>query len=120
MIKKVSEILALFASVSTLICCALPAVFVMLGAGAVFASITQSFPQLIWISMHKNILFLVAGALLFINWRVLNNRRSIQCHAKNQDACESTKSFSRFIWIISMIAYIVGAFMAYVLPALIY
>ena len=46
-------LITLFASSSTLICCALPALFVLLGAGATFASLVNFFPQLIIISQYK-------------------------------------------------------------------
>jgi hypothetical protein len=38
-------LLTLLASTSTLICCALPALFVALGAGATFASMVNAFPS---------------------------------------------------------------------------
>ena len=45
--EKAANFFALFASSSTLVCCALPAIFVALGAGASFASLVSSFPFLI-------------------------------------------------------------------------
>ena len=44
---KSVNFLSLFASSSTLICCALPAMFVALGAGASFAALVTNFPFLI-------------------------------------------------------------------------
>ena len=46
-------LLTLLASTSTLICCALPALFVAIGAGATFASMVNAFPQLVIISHYK-------------------------------------------------------------------
>ena len=57
--------LTLFSSSSTLICCALPAVFVTFGAGAAFASITEGFPLLFVLVANKVWLFWGTGALLF-------------------------------------------------------
>ena len=37
---------------STLLCCALPALLVALGAGAVLATAVSVFPQLVWVSEH--------------------------------------------------------------------
>lgn len=116
MIKKISEAFGLFASASTLICCALPALFVMVGAGAVFAGVIQAFPQLIWVSSHKGPVFFVAGALLFINWRLLKKQTEIPCDTNKQHACKSTKSMSRVIWFVSACMYCIGGFMAYGLP----
>ena len=39
---------SLFTSFSTLICCALPALLVSIGAGATLAGIISNFPQLIF------------------------------------------------------------------------
>ena len=50
---KTANFFSLFASTSTLICCALPAIFVAIGAGATFASLVSSFPFLITLSKYK-------------------------------------------------------------------
>ena len=44
---------ALLSSSSTLLCCALPAILVSMGAGAVFANIISVFPALTVISRFK-------------------------------------------------------------------
>ena len=49
--------LSLFTSLGTLFCCALPALFVVLGAGAVLAGILSSAPFLIVLSKYKVLLF---------------------------------------------------------------
>ena len=51
--EKAANFFALFASSSTLVCCALPAIFVGLGAGASFASLVSTFPFLITLSQYK-------------------------------------------------------------------
>jgi hypothetical protein len=50
--KRLSA-LSLFTSFSTLICCALPALLVALGAGAVLSTLVSHVPQLVWVSEHK-------------------------------------------------------------------
>ena len=45
--------LSLFASTSTLLCCALPALLITLGAGAVMAGLTAAFPGIMWLSANK-------------------------------------------------------------------
>ena len=57
---KYPNFLSLFASSSTLICCALPAIFVALGAGASFASLLSVFPFLITLSNFKGQITLFA------------------------------------------------------------
>ena len=44
-----SSLAALFASTGTLVCCALPAVLVALGAGAALSSLVAVFPQIVWL-----------------------------------------------------------------------
>jgi hypothetical protein len=56
--------LTLVTSVSTLLCCALPAMLVGVGAGAVVAGLITAVPQLVILSEHKTVLFAVAGGLL--------------------------------------------------------
>ena len=59
--------LSLFTSFGTLICCALPSLFVALGAGAVLAGLLSSMPFLIVLSKHKTILFIISGALIILS-----------------------------------------------------
>jgi hypothetical protein len=115
--KKVISLATLFLSLSTLICCALPALFVMLGAGAAFASLLGIFPQLVWFSEHKGIVFLVAGVLLFAN---LAMRIFVppQCPADPKLAAECTRAqkVSGIVLKVSLVAYLVGGFFAFVAP----
>ena len=66
-------LLTLLASTSTLICCALPALFVTLGAGATFASIVSAFPQLIIISHYKVYISIATLIILVIAGFLLRN-----------------------------------------------
>ena len=61
------SLLTLFSSGGTLICCALPALLVSLGAGAVMASVVSSVPQIVWFSEHKLGVFIFAGVMLAIS-----------------------------------------------------
>ena len=59
--------LTLFTSMGTLICCALPALLVSFGLGAVLAGLASQWPSLIWISEHKIQVFIFAGVMLLAN-----------------------------------------------------
>ncbi|MEK9543313.1 MAG: hypothetical protein VW016_07530, partial [Luminiphilus sp.] len=59
----VAPTLALFTSASTLLCCALPALLISIGAGAVMAGLTATLPGIMWLSAHKGPLFLFAGLM---------------------------------------------------------
>ena len=58
-----SSLLTLFASSSTLICCAIPALLVALGAGAVLSTFVSIFPGIVWVSQHKIEVFAFAGVM---------------------------------------------------------
>jgi hypothetical protein len=64
---SVAPTLALFGSASTLLCCALPALLISLGAGAVMAGLTSAIPGIMWLSAHKNVLFVLSGALMTVS-----------------------------------------------------
>ena len=59
--------LSLFTSFGTLVCCALPSLFVAVGAGAILAGLLSTMPFLIVLSKYKAILFLVSGTLIIIS-----------------------------------------------------
>ena len=52
------------ASSGTLVCCALPALFVTVGAGAALSSLVSAVPQLVWLSENKEPLFVCRTAQL--------------------------------------------------------
>jgi mercuric ion transport protein len=55
---------SLFSSFSTLICCALPSIFVLLGLGTTVASLLSAAPWLVSLSRHKIWTFSIAGRLI--------------------------------------------------------
>ena len=63
---RAANFFSLFASTSTLICCALPALFVVLGAGASFASLLGVFPFLIVLSQYKIAISLFALIMIVV------------------------------------------------------
>ena len=109
---------SLFASSSTLLCCALPVVFVTLGAGATFAGIIGFFPWLVLLSEHKSLLFLVAGCLLFLSKFIRGIDVRDECLPGQGELCESVQKKTNVVWQASLIIYILGFFFAFVLPAL--
>ena len=119
LIKNISLFLSLFTSTSTLICCALPALFVGLGAGAVFAGLTSSFPQLIWVAEHKTSVFIIAGCLLGISGYFEYVNKETLCDINHKNACVQTRKWSRITWIASIFFYLIGLFFAFLLPYLI-
>ncbi|MGH1421292.1 MAG: hypothetical protein ACRBEQ_05700 [Hyphomonas sp.] len=107
--------LALFTSVSTLICCALPALLVSIGMGAVMAGLIENVPGLTWMGANKPIVFGVAGIVLAASglwqWRA----KSLPCPIDpvQAKACARLRRISWVLWWISVAAFCVGAFFAF-------
>jgi hypothetical protein len=110
----------LAASSGTLVCCVLPAVMVALGAGASLAGLVTTFPQLIWLSEHKPLVFGVAFALLALSGIVQWRARSLPCPADPRLAlaCSRLRRASWWLWGIALTAALVGTAFAFVLPLL--
>ncbi len=108
--------LSLFASASTLLCCALPALFVVLGFGAAFAGLVGNVPQLIWLSEHKLWLFGIGGVLLLLAGALQWRARSQSCPVDPTlvQACRTTRDWSAPIYFPSLALYLVGGFFAFI------
>lgn len=112
--------LTLFGSFSTLICCALPALLVSLGLGAVMAGIASNVPGLIWMSENKLAVFVFAGLMLAMNGLLMWMNRNAPCpiDPKLRDACIRGRRFGKIIYFVSLAVFAVGAFFAFVAPNL--
>ncbi len=115
---KRANILSLFTSGSTLICCALPATLVAIGSAATLTSLVSNFPQLIWISEHKPLVFGLAGAMLVIAGYLQWQARNAPCPADPQLAAMCTKARKNALKIywLSVAIFGVGAFFAFIAP----
>jgi uncharacterized membrane protein YdcZ (DUF606 family) len=111
------EILTVLSSFSTLLCCALPALLVSLGAGAVLASLVTAVPQLVWISEHKIPLFAFAGVMLLLSGIYSYRQRNAPCPTDPAQAqsCLRLRRWSARIFYVSSAAYLIGFFFAFVL-----
>ena len=116
--SRKANILSLFTSGSTLICCALPATLVAIGSAATLASLVSNFPQLIWISEHKTLVFGLAGGMLAIAGYLQWQARHAPCpaDAKLAAVCTKTRKNALRIYWLSVAIYAVGAFFAFIAP----
>lgn len=119
--KSLLNTLTLFTSASTLLCCALPALLVTLGMGAVMAGLATNVPGLIWLSENKAWTFGITAVLLALNGVLLWRGRNAPCPLDPalRDACTSARKTSIRIYLISVGMAVVGAFFAFVAPLLI-
>lgn len=115
-----ASLAALLASTGTLVCCALPALLVALGAGAALASLVTVAPQLVWLSEHKEALFAIAGVMLAAGGALQWANRHAPCpvEPRLRDACLRTRRRSLRLYGASVAIYAVGGWFAFVQPAL--
>lgn len=116
-----SALSALLLSSGTLVCCALPALLVAVGAGAAVAGLVSAVPQLIWLSEHKAGVFAVAGVALVAAGALQWYARRLPCPADPRLAhsCTRLRRASFWIYAAALLAYGAGALFAFALPALI-
>ena len=110
----------LFGSMSTLICCALPALLVSLGLGAVMAGLASNVPGLMWVSENKVGVFVFAGSMLALNGFLLWRNRNAPCpiDPKLRDACIKGRRTSKNVYFISLAVFATGFFFAFIAPTL--
>lgn len=113
--EAVVSSLALFTSLSTLLCCALPAALVAVGAGAALAGLVTAVPQIVFLSEHKVMLFAVAGALLAASSGLRYANRNAPCPADpgQAAACTRLRRWGGFALYSSIGAYLIGFFFAF-------
>src|SRR6185437_17154858 len=111
---------SLFSSFSTLLCCALPSVLVLLGMGATVASLLSAMPWLVTLSRHKIWTFCISGGLIAISflvtyWIAPRLGAGAVCGAKEPDACGVASKLSRRLLWVSTLIWGSGFFVAYLL-----
>ena len=118
---SIVNIFSLFTSSSTLFCCALPAIFVMLGAGASFASFISVFPFLITLSVYKIELTLFAFFMMGIAGYSNYKASFAPCPIDPEQGrrCMRLRMQSRLIYYISCIILIFATIFTYIIPELI-
>ena len=121
MSNKIADYLSLFASSGTIICCALPALLVSIGAGATLGSLISTFPQLVIISIYKTQIFFGAFIVLVVTGILQYRTRNLPCplDEKKAAACTKAKRLSFFIYFSSVGLFITGLTFAYLIPFLI-
>jgi len=106
--------LALFASTGTLVCCALPILFVSLGLGTTVAAITSSLPILITLSQYKLWIFIISGSLLIVSaWAIKRNKGQCPADSELGRLCQQAQILNRRIWLFAVIIWSLGFIAAY-------
>jgi signal transduction histidine kinase len=112
--------LSLFGSFSTLLCCALPSLLVLMGMGATVASALSVAPWLVTMSKHKVWTFAIAAALISMSfmmtyWVAPRIKEGEACIEDDPTMCGRVSKFSRMLLWGSATIWTFGFFMAYVL-----
>ncbi len=115
-------LISLFTSTGTLLCCALPALMVTLGAGAVLAGLVSAVPWLVFLSQYKVWTFTVAGVMLIFAGYMKYRARYLPCPAQPAQAklCQKMRRVSNLIYGLSVLIYAIGFFFAFVAVHLFY
>jgi len=111
--SKKLNLLALFASTGTLVCCALPITLVSLGMGATVISMTSNFPFLMTLSEHKLWVFVVSALLLFAGWLVYKRDRACPVDPELAQLCQRTQKWNRRMLWVSVVIWSIGFFAAF-------
>jgi hypothetical protein len=105
----------LFGSLSTLLCCALPALLVTLGLGGALAGLVGAFPQIVWVSEHKLAVFGITGLLILLGGWLQWRARYEPCPRDPVEAaaCQTARRVSAIIYAVSLALYLVGSYFAF-------
>lgn len=110
--------LSLFAGTSTLVCCALPALLVTLGAGASLATLVSVFPQIVWLSEHKDWVFGLGALLMTLGGAAQWQQRYAPCPLDPalRRACMAQRRRSAWVYGASALLFAIGGWFAFVQP----
>ena len=114
-VPTTSTILSLFTSISTLICCALPALLVTLGLGATLAGLVTNLPWLITFTKYKKIAFAISGIIILITGLIRYKAKNTPCPINPNQAifCKKLRKITSIIFYSSVIIWIIGFFFAF-------
>jgi len=113
--------LSVLASASTLVCCTIPAILVLLGAGSVLAGLVSWFPGIVWLSENKPLVFGFATVMMAVAGVAQRAADRLPCPADTAlaAACAANRRRGRWLFRVSLALLLVGATFAFVLPALV-
>ena len=112
---------SVLASASTLVCCTIPAILVLLGAGSVLAGLVSGFPGLVWLSENKPLVFGFATLMMVVAGLAQRAAERLPCPADPAlaAACAANRRRGRWLFRVSVLLLGVGAAFAFVLPAVV-
>ena len=116
--NKTVNFLTLFLTSSTLLCCAFPALFILIGAGASLASLVSALPLLPLISQYKLEITLAALVSIiiagYLNYRI--SRLPCPADPELGRACMQARDRSRHIYFLSVAIFLFATTFTYLVP----
>jgi len=107
-------LITLFTSTGTLVCCAMPIIFVTLGLGSVVVSMTSAFPFLITLAKHKVWVFAASALMLAISgWLMYRPGRHCPSDPVLARKCATVQKWNQRIYWTSVVIWCVGFFAAF-------
>lgn len=108
-------VLSLFTSAGTLICCALPALLVSIGAGAVLAGMVSAAPWLVALSQYKAWTFGISALMLVLAGGSIFTASKQACPIDPAAAkrCGQLRVFTYWVYSFSLLTWFVGFFFAF-------
>lgn len=112
--------LSLFTSFGTILCCALPTLLVTIGMGAAFAGLIGIFPQIVWLSENKGLVFSLSAIMISISFLMIFLNRNAPCPVDPDQAraCKVGRKWSIRIAFVSLSFWLLGFFFAFLAPTL--
>lgn len=115
-IKKPKKwgVFLLFATIPTLLCCALPILLVSIGMGSVVASLYgDKLPFLQWFGRNEEITFgATAAILLFAGWMLYRSGRACPSDPALATACMKADRWNRRFYWAAVAVWSIGLFAA--------
>ena len=106
--------LTIFASTTTLFCCALPILLVTLGLGAVSAAMFANVPFLTFLAKHEPWLFLFSFCMLAVSaWSVYRPSRTCPTDPELAAQCAKADMWNKRVLIVSSTIWAIGFTAAY-------
>ena len=106
--------LALFTTMGTIVCCALPITLVALGMGATMASLVSNVPFLVTLSQHKISVFATSGSMLMLSgWILYRSGRTCPTEPELAEICHRAQKWNRRVFWFSIALWGAGFFAAF-------
>lgn len=123
MLKEIKEsglVLIMFLTASsTLVCCTLPILFIVLGLGSALTVLSAHFGWWIYFSEYKFSLFLISAILILLtHWSIYRPGRSCPTDPALAKLCQRFMKWNRIILKIAVCVWVIGFVSAYLLAPL--